>query len=321
MANNKGYKIVEVSAIKKIKPFRDEYVYDIEMEDQTQPWFFANGILIHNSLYFTLDCIKDLFSENDKFDLEKISTIADDIGTHLNQSMAEWARKSLKSEDNRLEFKRERICQTGLFLQKKRYVLHVLDNKGIACDQIKYTGVEVVSTTMPDAIKPHAKQIIETMLKTKSLTDTNKILFECYNKFKQLKIDDIAITRGIKDYNKYAKDCSGMNIAKHTPGHVKAAYYYNFLLEKTGLDKKYEKITSGDKIRFVYLQQPNKYGLSVIAFKYIFPKEWKKDLFPDYEKMFQKSLFEMVSRFYGAVNWQLRKPSENIKVELLDLFG
>ena len=35
-------------------------------------------------------------------------------------------------------------------MQKKRYVLHVLDDEGFAIDKFKYTGVEVVRSTMPN---------------------------------------------------------------------------------------------------------------------------------------------------------------------------
>ena len=34
------------------------------------------------------------------------------------------------------------------------------------------------------------------------------------------------------------------------PNHVKAAYYHNLLLKKFNLDKEYEEIGSGDKVRY-----------------------------------------------------------------------
>ena len=57
--NIKNYDIVEVTCVEQLEDFVDEYVYDLEMEDSNQPWFFANDILIHNSLYFSLGCIED----------------------------------------------------------------------------------------------------------------------------------------------------------------------------------------------------------------------------------------------------------------------
>ena len=65
--------------------------------------------------------------------------------------------------------------------------MHILDDEGIKENKFKYTGVEVVRTTMPNAIKPYAKKIIETMLSTQSLSQTNKLLNETYDIFKELR--------------------------------------------------------------------------------------------------------------------------------------
>ena len=99
------------------------------------------------------------------------------------------------------------IADTGLFLQKKRYVMHILDDEGIKENKYKYTGVEVVRTTMPNAIKPYAKGIIETMLSTKDLGKTNKIFNEAYETFKTLGPQEIAFVMGVKGYEKHAVAC------------------------------------------------------------------------------------------------------------------
>ena len=85
------------------------------------------------------------------------------------------------------------IADVGVFLQKKRYVIRVLDDEGIPVNKFKYTGVEVVRSTMPDAIKPYVKRIIETMLSTQDVSQTNAILNETYKRFKELPIEDIAL--------------------------------------------------------------------------------------------------------------------------------
>ena len=199
--------------------------------------------------------------------------------------------------------------------------MHILDDEGIKVDKFKYTGVEVVRTSMPNAIKPYAKKIIETMLLTQSLEQTNNILTETYNTFKDLPIEDVAFVMGLRGYEKYASKCNEFNIGTRTPIHVKSAYLHNFLNKKLGIENKYEEISSGDKTRYVYLQQPNKYGIDSIGFKYTFPEEYKSIFKINYEKMFEKILFSGIERFYQGVNWQIRKPSENVTCELFDLFG
>lgn len=213
------------------------------------------------------------------------------------------------------------MADAGIFLEKKRYVLHVLDDEGIACDKWKYVGVEVVRTTMPKPIKPLAKAIIETIITNKNRTDADKKVTDAYDKFKGFSIEEIAFTSSISKYESYASKCNGFKTAKGMPCHVKGAYFYNLLLDKLNLTNQYEKITSGDKIKYFYVQTPNKYGLSVLGFKYRFPKEFKELFTPDTELMYEKILHAVVDRYYSAVNWQARKPSEQTQCDLFDIFG
>jgi len=70
------YSIDEIESIECIGEFEDEYVYDIEMDDTTDHTFFANDILIHNSVYITIDPILQLSNIpllNDKGEIYKRS--------------------------------------------------------------------------------------------------------------------------------------------------------------------------------------------------------------------------------------------------------
>ena len=71
----------------------------------------------------------------------------------------------------------------------------------------------------------------------------------------------------------------------------------------------------------MYVQQPNKFGVDTIGFKYNYPEEFNDIFKPDYEKMFAKILFEAVKRFYDNVGWVIRKPSDNVQTELFELFA
>lgn len=256
---------------------------------------------------------KDIHQET----FDKIQEIED----YLNVNINKWATKALLTQDSRFIFKRECIADVGVFLQKKRYVMHILDDEGIKENKFKYTGVEVVRTTMPNAIKPYAKKIIETMLMSQSLSKTNKILNESYDTFKSLGPEEISFVMGVKNYDKYEPQCNEFNTCKGMPIHVKSSYFYNKMLSKLNTGNKYEEISSGDKVRYMYLEQPNKYGIGTIGFKYEYPKEFDSLFKPDYEKMFDKILFESIKRFYDNVGWVIRKPSANVQTELFDLFS
>lgn len=291
-------------------------VVDNKVLDES--WVYSDT----DSCYFSLDCIKDRVPIKVDNDINPdFYNVVNDIESYLNKNITGWAEKNLRTKDSRFVFKRECIADVGLFLQKKRYVMHILDDEGIKVDKFKYTGVEVVRTSMPNAVKPYAKKIIETMLISQSHHQTNKVLKETYEVFKTLPIEDIAFVMGVKGYEKYASKCNEFNIAKKTPVHVKAAYLHNFLNKRMGIDNKHEDISSGDKIRFYYTMQPNRYGIDVVGFKYNRPEEYENDLKVDYEKMFEKILYNSIERFYENVKWQIRKPTDNVQTELFDLFS
>jgi DNA polymerase elongation subunit (family B) len=273
-----------------------------------------------DSLYVSFDQLVDTFSENKKI-TSAAYEVAEEFQKYLNDNIRMWAKRILNTQDCRFEFKRENMCDSGIFLEKKRYVLHVLDKEGIPSDSWKYTGVEVVTTTMPKAIKPYVKSIIENIVLTKCEASTNLIFKNAYDIFLNMDISEISISKGIKNLEKYEALSSEFNTCKGMPCHVKSAYYYNLLLDKMGITKKYEKIISGDKLKYFYVETPNKYGISSIAFKNKYPLEFKSEFKPDIFKMFEKDVFKCVERFYNIMNWIPRKPTEQLKCSLDDILG
>ena len=251
----------------------------------------------------------------------EVYDLVQDIEDYLNVHIEQWARKSLNTIRPEFVFKRESICDKGMFLQKKRYVLHKLDDEGDPCNTFKYTGVEVVRTTMPDPVKPHVKGIIENMIMTGDESKTNEMFENVYKLYSSLPIEDIAFVMGIKDYDKYAIKANSFSIGKGTPIHVKSSIFYNELLEEFNLTSVHEKIGSGDKVRYFYVQQPNKYGCNSLAFKYNLPEEFKHLFLIDHEKMFEKTIFKVIERFYESVKWKPYKPGEAYQTDLFDFFS
>lgn len=312
------------AAIKKSADLFKNYIQlkiQTDMESEIEKYYVYSDT---DSIYISLD-----FDSHMNFKLldadgnitSEFFEVCDEIENMLNTGMNEWARKSFRSKDPRFIFKREAICDNGLFLKKKYYVLHMLDDEGTQVNKFKYKGVDVVKTTMPKAIKPSVRKTIETMIMTQSLAKTNEHFLESYELFKDLGPDKVYKNSGINNYEKYSKMCSGFQTGKGIPGHVKAAYFHDRVVEDLKLESKYEKFKSGDKVKSVYLKTPNKYNIDVIGFKGSYPKEFLDIFEIDFEKMFGKILYAPIERFFDAVNWVLRKPNENVKVELEDIFG
>ena len=126
-------------------------------------------------------------------------------------------------------------------------------------------------------------------------------------------------TESRDEYGNIKDQCDGFKTYKGMPIHVKSAYYYNMLLERNNLQNTYETITTGDKVRYFYVTQPNKYGIKSFAYKYYFPGEFRKDIQPDYELMFNKIIFSVIERLYDGVGWKACKPGEMVQTDLFDL--
>ena len=92
-------------------------------------------------------------------------------------------------------------------------------------------------------------------------------------------------------------------------------------MSKLNLEGIYEKISAGDKVRYMYINQPNKYGLNTIGYKYYYPKEFDKIFQPNIDLMFEKVIYKIIERFYDSVNWQCRKPGQQFQTDLFELLG
>ena len=272
-----------------------------------------------DSIYFTILPILNKLKipmVNDKGTLNHdVYKIADELENELNIKINTWADKQLNSSNARFVFKRESICDAALFIQKKRYILHVLDEEGIEENKTKYVGVEVVSTSTPKKIKPLIKNIVENIFKTKSYEVVNKLYFNTYDTYKDMPLEDIAFPRGIHDIDKYSNRSVGFSTPKSTPMHVKSSIYYNNLLKVHNVEGKYEKIRSGMKIKFFYADR-NRYNIESIAFIDKYPDEF--DIKINRDLMFKKTITPAIERLYEVLNWKLKDPNA---AEVVDLFN
>lgn len=250
----------------------------------------------------------------------EVYKITQDIEDYLNENIKEWAITFLNSNDPRFVFKRESICDKGLFLQKKRYVLHKLDDEGASCNDFKYVGVEVVRTTIPTYLKPFIKGIVENMIMTQNANSTDKLLLDLYDKFSTMPLDDISFSMNVNKLKKYEERLNGFSVPLGTPFHIKSALFYNKMISDNNLDNKYEIINPGDKIKYFYTRK-NVYGLNSFGYKDEFPKEFEEYISVDRDKMFDKIVFESIKKYYETVNWEIRKPDEKIQTNLFDFFG
>ena len=89
---------------------------------------------------------------------------------------------------------------------------------------------------------------------------------------------------------------------KSTPIHVRGSLLYNLVLRQKNLEKKYEIIKNGDKIKFLYLEKRKE---NVISFKDKLPSEFQLDKYIDYNLQFSKAFEEPLMTILNARKWHL----------------
>ncbi len=109
-----------------------------------------------------------------------------------------------------------------------------------------------------------------------------------------MSIDEIAY---IKGYNTEKAIEGFLKSEKGSGAHVRASHYYNQLLEKMNIKSKYEPTQLGDKVRFVYIKNSNKYNIDVIGYKNTYPTEFDDIFNINYKKMFNKTILKPLNGF------------------------
>lgn len=254
--------------------------------------------------------------------------LAAECDEYINKEFAKWYGDISNSNNVTVNFKREKICDKALFLKKKdkdeeakkNYVLHVIDDENTVYKggKFKYTGVKFKRTVIPAALRETGKVIVENMILTDNMYETNNLLSSIYEKFKTMNIDEKAIIQRCNNMEKYKID-SDREFISGTPGHIRAAMNFNRVIKKMGL-KKYQDIASGDTAKVVFLK-PNKFDIDKIAYIDTWPKEFVGVFDVDDSVMFKKTLFDEIGRFYKSVDWPVFDPTKNYALNLLDLIG
>jgi DNA polymerase elongation subunit (family B) len=215
----------------------------------------------------------------------------------------------------KMQMKREVLADKAIWVGKKRYVLNVHNSEGVqyAKPKIKVMGLEMVKSSTPAVVRKKLKEALEVILH-KDQASLQTFVKEFKKDFQNLSIPDVSFPRsisGLKDYT------SSQSIYKKgTPMQVRGALLFNYYLKQKGLTKKYEPITNGSKIKFVYLRTPNPINENVIAFNSMLPKEFGLDDYIDYDTQFEKVFLDALENIIEPLGWDAEE-----KASLESFFG
>jgi DNA polymerase elongation subunit (family B) len=204
--------------------------------------------------------------------------------------------------------KRESIADRGIWTAKKRYMLNVYDSEGVRYSEpkMKIMGIEAVKSSTPKFCRGKIKEAIKIIMKSNE-SDLREYIDNVKKEFLSLSPEDIAFPRGVNNLKTYSSNIS--IYTKGTPIHVRGSLVYNNLLKKNDLLKKYTEIHEGEKIKFLYLKEPNMIRENIISFNSILPPELKLHEFIDYNLQFQKTFIEPISTILDAISWSLENKS------------
>ena len=207
---------------------------------------------------------------------------------------------------NAMVMKREKISDKAVFIAKKRYIMNVLNSEGVHYDKpkISVTGLESVRSSTPEVCRTKMKESFEVIMNGTE-TDVQEFIKNFKTEFYSLPAEVVGKTSGTNDLVKYTdKDTI---YKKGTPGHVRGALLYNALLKKQGLDKKYQPVIGGDKVKFLYLKTPNPIRENVVSFIGALPPELGLEKYIDYETQFDKVFLGPVAAIVEAIGWSAEK--------------
>lgn len=294
----------EIESCKKVGVFNNEYVYDVEVDDDTHT-FIADDVLIHNSVYVTFEPILascDYAGDKVKFILDITNH---SLAPFVKQKYDEYAKRYNTKNIQNLEL--EKISRRAIMVAKKKYVLDLAwKDPGVFFEpqeKVKYVGIEIVQGSTPRYARKVLKDLVKMVLKDgKSLNYSDVI-----KKLKDIKADyimqspeDIAKTQAIGDYEKYViEDKSKVTLALKCPQNNKAAAIYNHkVYNDKRLKKKYNILRTGDKVKFYYTNDEYE------VFGFVpgnFPYEFAPPV--NYDIQFAKTIIEPFNRIMVAVGF------------------
>ena len=161
-------------------------------------------------------------------------------------------------------------------------------------------GIEAVKSSTPNSCRTALKELFKVIISSDE-KDVQKSIRMFKEYFKSLPPHEVAFPRGVKNVHGWKDD--KLVYQKGTPIHVRGSLLFNKLVLDKSLQKRYNVINDGDKIKFTYLKVPNPTGENIIAFADYLPEEFGLTDYVDYETQFEKAFLKVVEPDLEAIGW------------------
>jgi hypothetical protein len=267
-----------------------------------------NGKIIYNWAH-ELEFIHGL----DKFRIE------DYFKQMLNEHAASYGVENVE------DFELEKIAESVINLEKKKYIQHITWEDGIDYERFSYyqpKGVELVRSSTPQFARDKEMgiyRVVKYLFKHPddfNIKELVGIVKEMRREFEMADINDISGQSSCSKYDeKVLNDKDSLEFVTGAHFAVKAAAYFNFLLHQNKeLQTKYEFLKSGDKIKYYYTDEPQ---FPIFAFKRgEYPIEFAPNV--DYDTQFEKVILSPIN----SIIKKLGMPEINKRLSvIMDIFS
>ena len=290
-------------AIRWIERKTNEYLNTILSTDDVD-YVIASDT---DSIYLNLGPLVDRVTSNAVLPSERIVEVLnqfceDKIVPFIDKSYDELS-DYMQCYERTLVMKRECIAEKGIWTAKKRYILNVWDNEGVRYKEakLKMMGIEAVRSSTPAACRTYIAEALKIIMEG---TEDQLIDYIAKNRdtHSHLQLDEVSFPRSANNITKFKDNVTLYR--KGTPMHIRASILFNYLVRDRKLDKKYNYINDGEKIKYVFLKMPNPSAQNVIAFISEFPKEFNLTEYIDYDMMYEKGFLEPLKTILDVINWK-----------------
>lgn len=282
-------------------------VYDIEVENNHN--FFGNEILLHNSVYFTIQpIIEAVFEKKAPLTLNEKVDIVDKfektvIAPVVDSTIKNVCEKLNAAKPEVIGCKREGIFDAFIAIQKKKYIARERDDEGTRYPEekpkMKRMGVELTKAQTCPFSK---KKLLDSLniIFDKSEDYLNEWVEEQRALFYKESIDNIS------NYGSISSLDYDLN-EKNVPFMCKGGIIHNKYIKENNLQKYFQPFRNGDKCRIVFLKKPNLFGNNDrLIFNDVKFAEIFKD-YIDYETSFDKFFISPLQNMVKALGFDLEK--------------
>jgi DNA polymerase elongation subunit (family B) len=263
-----------------------------------------------DSIYLNLGPLVTKFFSNKSGDKAAIVSILDKICQEKLEPFIERSYQELatyvSAYDQKMQMKRENIADRGIWTAKKRYILNVWNSEGVAYAEpkMKIMGLETARSSVPQFFRDRLKKAFRLIMSSDNDTVIDYIA-KCKKETRKANLAEVAFPRGCNNIGNYTHPPTIYK--KGCPIHVRGALLYNHYIKKHKIENKHARIQEGEKIKFIYLREPNPIQENVISFFQDLPSEFGLEKYIDFDKQFEKAFYEPLRTVLECIGWKAER--------------